>query len=94
MAGPTCTFLPGCNNIRTQRIPTLNGITHRVAAVDEELGLVWVRMDFGPGSLLGPNANKALIKWEVFKVYGGRIHAVEAFMRIMPQFEPSGWDSK
>jgi hypothetical protein len=30
--------------------------------------------------------------WEAFKVYGGQIHAVEAFMRVMPATTPSGWD--
>jgi hypothetical protein len=30
--------------------------------------------------------------WEAFKVYGGEIHAVEAFMRVMPATTPSGWD--
>ena len=92
MAGPTCTSSPGCNSIKTQQIPTLAAITHRVVAVDEEQGLVWIRMDFGPNSLFGANANKSLIVWEVFKVYGNQIHAVEAFMRIMPQNKPSGWD--
>ena len=94
MASPTCTSSPGCNNIKTQKIPPLPAITHRVAAVDEEQGLVWIRMGFGPNSLFGANANKSLIVWEVFKVYGNQIHAVEAFMRVMPQNKPSGWDSK
>ena len=26
------------------------------------------------------------------KVYGGQIHAVEAFMRVMPATAGSGWD--
>jgi hypothetical protein len=30
--------------------------------------------------------------WERFKVYGGQIHAVEAFMRIMPAGMGSGWE--
>lgn len=91
MAGPGCTFMPpGCVDIRKQRIPTLSDISWRVAAVDEEQGIVWFRLDFGPGSM-GPKEN-ALHAWEAFKVYGGQIHAVEAFMKIMPAHLPSGWD--
>ncbi len=30
--------------------------------------------------------------WEAFKVYGGQIHAAEAFMPGMPANPPSGWD--
>ncbi|MEJ0006487.1 MAG: hypothetical protein WDM77_09015 [Steroidobacteraceae bacterium] len=91
MAGPGCTFMPpGCVDIKKQRIPTLSEITWRVAAVDEEQGIVWFRLDFGPGSM-GPKEN-ALHAWEAFKVYGGQIHAVEAFMKVMPAHLPSGWD--
>ena len=43
MAGPGCLFAAGCDNIKTQRIPKLSGITYRVAAVDEDLGIVWIR---------------------------------------------------
>jgi hypothetical protein len=50
MARPGCTFFQGCENMKTQMIPTLSKITHRVVAVDEELGVVVVRMNFGPGS--------------------------------------------
>ena len=53
MAGPKCTFMPGCTSIREQRLPTLAGIVARVAAVDEEQGIVWLRMSFGPGALMG-----------------------------------------
>ena len=83
-----------CLNIKTQPIPTLFEITSRVAAVDEELGIVWVRMDFGKNSMgFGPEADKqSLIVWEYFKVYDGTIHAVEAFMLAMARETPSGWD--
>ena len=91
MAGPGCTFMPGCEAIKTQKIPTLSGITYRVAAVDEELGIVLLRMDFGPGS--SRVAGDTLMVWEAFKVYGGQIQAVEAFMKNMPLGTPSGWDS-
>ena len=92
MAGPGCTFRPDCQDIKAQKIPTLSGITYRVAAVDEYLGIVLLRMDFGPGSTRVPG--DSLMVWEAFKVYGGQIHAVEAFMKNMPSGTPSGWDSK
>lgn len=91
MAGPGCTFLPGCENIKGQRIPTLSEITHRVAAVDEDLGIVWLRMDFGANSVRG--SMDSLTVWEAFKIYGGQIHAVEAFMEVMPHGASSGWDN-
>jgi hypothetical protein len=90
MAGKACTFIPGCNNIKEQRIPTLAEIKARVAAVDEDLGIVWLRMDFGRGSVKDPESS--LTVWEAFKIYGAEIHAVEAFMEVMPRGASSGWD--
>ncbi len=90
MAGRGCTFRPDCVEIKTQKIPTLPGVTVRVAAVDEEFGIVLLRMDFGAGSSRVPG--DSLVVWEAFKVYGGQIHAVEAFMKNMPLNTPSGWD--
>ncbi len=89
MAGPGCKFLPGCDNIREQRLPTLSGIKAMVAAVDEEQGIVWLRMDFGKGSLM--RGNGELSVFEMFKVYDGRIQAVEAFMREVPANSPFLW---
>jgi hypothetical protein len=80
----------GCENIKTQNIMKHPAITTRVAAVDEELGIVLLRMNFGDTGSYGPG--NALIVWEAFKVYGGQIHAVEAFMRVMPASTGSGWD--
>lgn len=89
MAGKGCPErFKGCENIKTQRIPKLSGITSRLAAVDEEMGIVWYRLDFGGGAREG----NALIVWEAFKVYGGQIHGVEAFMEMMPKGSDSGWD--
>jgi hypothetical protein len=88
-AGSGCTR-PGCVNIKTQNIIKHPLIHHRVAAVDEDLGIVLMRLDFGETSLYGPG--KALVAWEEFKVYGGTIHAVEAFMRFMPSRKGSGWE--
>jgi len=81
-AGPGCTLRAGCDNIKTQTIIKHPGITHRVAAVDEDRGIVLIRMNFGETNSYGPG--NALIVWEMFKVYSGQIHAVEAFMKMMP----------
>jgi hypothetical protein len=88
-AGPGCSR-PGCENIKTQKIMEHPFITTRVAAVDEELGIVLLRMNFGQTSSYGQG--NALIVWEAFKTYGGQMHAVEAFMKIMPAATGSGWD--
>jgi hypothetical protein len=87
---------PACLDLKTQPISTLFEITSRVAAVDEQLGIAWIRMDFGKNSMgFGPEADKqSLIAWEAFKIYGGEIHAVEAFMLAMPRGTPSGCDEK
>jgi hypothetical protein len=96
MAGKGCMNRPACENIKTQPIPTLFEITSRVAGVDEELGIAWIRMDFGKNSMgFGAEADKqSLIVWEFFKIYGGEMHAVEAFMLGMARGTPSGWDPK
>ena len=88
-AGPGCSR-PGCENIKTQKIMEHPFITTRVIAVDEDLGIALLRMNFGQTNSYGPG--NALIVWEEFKVYGGQIHAVEAFMKIMPAAIGSGWD--
>ena len=89
MAGPGCSR-PGCENIKAQNIIKHPAITTRVAAVDEELGIVLLRMNFGDTGSYGQG--NALIVWEAFKVYGGQIHAVEAFRKVMPASMGSGWD--
>jgi hypothetical protein len=90
MAGPGCTFFPTCGVMKTQTIPTLSGITHRVMAVDEELGVVALRMNFGPGSLF--QGQGELDVWHSYKIYGGLIHAAEAYCKQMPPGTKSGWD--
>jgi hypothetical protein len=89
MAGPAATNAAS-QNIKTQRIIAHPDITTRVVAVDEESGVVLLRMNFGDTKSYGPG--NALIVWEAFKVFGGQIHAVEAFMRVMPASAGSGWD--
>jgi len=92
MAGPGCTFQPpSCENMRTQRIPTLAGLTQRLVAVDEEMGVVLFWMNFGPGSLPGPGG-RALVTFEAFKVYGGQVHAAEAIFEGQPSGGSSGWE--
>jgi len=76
-------------NIKTQKIMAHPDVSYRVAAVDEELGIVLLRLDFGNTGSYG--AGNALTTFEAFKVYGGQIHAVEAFIRIMKENTPSGW---
>ncbi len=88
-AGPGCSR-PGCENIKTQKIMEHPFITTRVVAFDDALGIVLLRMNFGQTNSYG--AGNALIVWEEFKVYSGQIHAVEAFMKIMPASMGSGWD--
>jgi hypothetical protein len=89
MAGGACTR-EGCQNIKTQRIIEHPAITTKVKAIDEEAGIVLLRMNFGDTNSYGPG--NALIVWEAFKVFGGQIHAVEAFMEVMPASAGSGWD--
>jgi hypothetical protein len=86
MAGPGSR---GNANISTQRIIAHPDVTYRIAAVDEEMGIVLMRLDFGNTNSYGPG--NALTTFEAFKVYGGQLHAVEAFIDIMPENTPSGW---
>ena len=82
----------GCQDIKGQTITEHPGITTRAVAVDEELGIVLLRMNFGQTKSYGEG--NALIVWEAFKVYGGQIHGVEAFMKIMPVgVGAGGWDA-
>ena len=93
MAGPGCTFQPpGCENMRTQQIPTLPEVKERLVAVDEEKGVVLFRLDFGKGSLPGAKfAGQSLVTFEAFKVYGGNVHAAEAIFEAMPAGGSSNW---
>ena len=90
MAGPGCTFFKGCDVMKTQSIPTLSEITNRVIAVDEELGVVAMRMNFGKGSLF--SGEGVLDVWHSFKIMDGKIHAAEAYCKAVPAGKKSGWD--
>jgi hypothetical protein len=91
MAGPDCKFAPGCQNISTQSLAIferLGDVQTRVVAVDERMGIVWLRMAWG----VRERGGDQLTVWESFKVYDGQIHAVEAFMRILPvEKRNGGW---
>jgi hypothetical protein len=91
MAGPDCKFAPGCQNISTQSLAIferLGDVQTRVIAVDERMGIVWLRMAWG----VQKEGGDQLTVWEAFKVFDGKIHAVEAFMRILPvEKRNGGW---
>lgn len=95
MAGPDCKRNDGCKNIKTQ--PLTNGnrgkIERRVVAVDERMGIVWLRLAWGGDRppREGMSQKSQLVVWESFKVYDGHIHAVEAFMKNVPVGVGSGW---
>lgn len=92
MAGPDCTFAPGCEDIATQSLAIferLGDVSTRVIGVDERMGIVWLRMAWG----VRQEGGDQLTVWESFKVYDGRIHAVEAFMKILPiELRSGGWE--
>jgi len=93
MAGKGCAFRPpSCEDIKGQEISKHPGLSYRVIAVDEELGITLLRMNFGPAAGRY-GEGQGLMVWEAFKVYGGEIHGVEAFMKVMPVAAPSGWDT-
>jgi hypothetical protein len=92
MAGPDCKFQPGCQNISTQPLAIFNRlgkVTTRVVGVDERMGIVLLRLNWGVREPTGDQ----LTAFEAFKVYDGQIHAVEAFIRILPlALAKGGWD--
>lgn len=79
----------GCLNIKTQRIIQHPDLTKSVVAVDEEQGIVLYWMNFGDTGTYG--AGNALIAFEAFKVFGGQMHAVQAFLKILPKDTKRGW---
>ncbi len=46
-------------------------------------------MNFGDTGSYGPG--NALVTFEAFKVWGGEIHAINAFFRTMPPSTPRYW---
>lgn len=91
MAGPGCTFTPGCENIGAQSLAVfkrLGRVTLRDVYVDERMGIVLMRLSWNRS---GPGSDK-LTAFEMFKVYDGQIHMVEAWIRVFqPEQELGGW---
>lgn len=91
MAGPGCTFAPGCEDIGNQSLAIferLGRVTVRDAVVDERTGIVILRLSW---NVSGPGSDR-LTAWEMFKVYGGQIHAVGAYIRLFPPaLDLGGW---
>jgi len=86
-AGPACTRSAACKTLKTQ--PIAPGRTHfqeRLMAVDEDLGVAWFRLSWARGE------GTRLVAYEAFKVAGGKLVAVEAFLKFAPLAETSGWD--
>jgi hypothetical protein len=79
----------GCANIKTQKIIEHPALTKSVVAVDEEQGIALLWMNFGDTGTYGEG--NALIVYEAFKVYGGQMHAVQAFMKVLPKDTKRGW---
>jgi hypothetical protein len=91
MAGPGCKFAPGCDDIGNQSLAIfkqLGRVTVRDIVVDERMGIVIMRLSWnqrGPGS-------DRLTAWEMFKIYDGQIHMVQAWMRLFPPaLDLGGW---
>jgi hypothetical protein len=62
-----------------------------VAAVDEENATVLLWMNFGDTGSYEPG--HALITFEAFKVWGGEIRAINAFLHTQPQATARFWPS-
>jgi len=76
----------------TQNIIVHPGIIASVAAVDEENGVVLLWMNFGhTGSAYGEG--NSLVTYEAFKVWGGQIHAINAFFKGLPISTARFWPS-
>jgi hypothetical protein len=82
---------PNAPGLFTQKIMLHPDVKANVAAVDEEEGIVLLWMNFGDTNSYGPG--NALVTFEAFKVWGGEIHAINAFFRILPKDTQRGWPS-
>lgn len=89
-AGEGCSFAP-CDPAR-QRIMVHPGLIPSVVAVDEENGTVLLWMNFGYTDSYGPG--RALVTMEAFKIWGGSIHAINAFFDFLPIGRGRGWPSE
>lgn len=88
-AGEGC-FIADCG-MYSQRIMVHPSLLASVAAVDEQAGIVLLWMNFGYTDSYGPG--NALVTYEAFKIWGGRIHAINAFFATLPIATPRVWPS-
>jgi hypothetical protein len=89
-AGEGCTTSINCV-IRTQRMLVHAEIKPSVVAVDEDAGIVLLWMNFGDTHSYG--TGNALVTFEAFKIWGGSIHAINAFFPFLPKETERGWPS-
>jgi hypothetical protein len=89
LAGDGCMRKVDCG-MYDQNIILHPGIIAKVAAVDEEKGIVLLWMNFG---YTGPSYGEgnALVTFEAFKVWGGEIHAINAFFKGLPLSTSRWW---
>jgi len=80
-----------CAAMYAQKIMLHPDVAASVAAVDEDNGAVLLWLNFGDTGSYGPG--NALIALEAFKVWGGEIHAVNAFFTFLPVSTQRGWAS-
>lgn len=88
-AGQGCAF--GTCGLYDQRIMVHPGLIPSVVAVDEENGTVLLWMNFGYTGSYGPDT--VLVTFEAFKVWGGSVHAINAFFDFLPIGTPRRWPS-
>jgi hypothetical protein len=68
------------------------GLIPSVVTVDEENGTVLLWMNFGYTGSYGEN--RVLVTFEAFKIWGGSIHAVNAFFDFLPIGTSRQWPSE
>ena len=81
---------PDCS-LYAQRLLLHPGVIPSVVAVDEENATVLLWMNFGDTGSYGEN--RALVTFEGFKVWGGEIHAINAFFAFLPANTSRFWNS-
>ncbi len=81
----TCGMYEGGIMLHPSLIPS-------VVAIDEENGTVLLWMNFGDTDSYGPG--EALVTFEAFKVWGGQIHAINAFFTFLPARMQRFWPSE
>ena len=75
-----------------QRLLIHPSIIASLAAVDEDNGVVLLWMNFGyTGNFYGEG--NSLVTFEAFKVWGGEIHAINAFFKGLPISTSRFWPS-